>query len=139
MSSTYNDVRATIEGRIATELANSPAIEVAYTNVPFTPSDTASWVKVQLQFNDNQYLTLMSPTTGYNRQTGVLLVDIFTPVGSGAGANYTIAERIKDLFDRETVSNVQFDAASGPQVIIPAALEAYFQTQLSITFDAYLQ
>ena len=81
----------------------------------------------------------MSPTTGYNRQTGVLLVDIFTPVGSGAGASYTIAERIKDLFDRKTVSNVQFDAASGPQAIVPAALEAYFQTQLSITFDAYLQ
>ena len=139
MSSTYNDVRAAIESRIATEMANSPAIQVAYTNVPFTSPDAASWVQVQLQFNDNQYLTLQAPTTGFNRQTGVVVVNIFTAVGVGTGANYTIAERVKDLFDRVTVSNITFDAASGPTVIQPAAPEAYFQTQLSVTFDAYLQ
>jgi hypothetical protein len=36
MSSTYNDVRAAIEGRIATELALAPAYPVSYQNVPFT-------------------------------------------------------------------------------------------------------
>ncbi len=139
MSSTYNDVRAAIEGRIATEMANSPAIQVAYANVPFTPPDADSWVQVQLQFNENEYFTLQAPTTGFNRQTGVVVVNIFTAVGVGTGANYTIAERVKDLFDRVTVSNITFDAASGPAVIQPAAPEAYFQTQLSVTFDAYLQ
>ena len=139
MSSTFNDVRAAIEGRIATEMANSPSVEVAYTNVLFTPPDAANWIKVQLQFNDNEYFTLRGPTSGFNRQTGILLVDIFTPVGVGTGANYTIAERVKDLFDRVTVSNVTFDAASGPFAIQPASPEAYFQTQLSVTFDAYLQ
>ena len=139
MSSTFNDVRAAIEGRIATEMANSPEIQVSYTNVPFTPPDAANWIKVQLQFNDNEYFTLRGPTSGFNRQTGILLVDIFTPVGVGTGANYTIAERVKDLFDRVTVSNVTFDAASGPFAVQPASPEAYFQTQLSVTFDAYLQ
>jgi|TARA_Y100000033_G_scaffold28323_1_gene26885 hypothetical protein len=139
MSSTFNDVRAAIEGRIATEMANSPAIQVAYANVPFTPPDASDWIKVQLQFNDNNYFTLRGPTTGFNRQTGIVLVDIFTPVGVGTGANYTIAERVKDLFDRVTVSNVTFDPASGPFTIQPAAPEAYFQTQVSVTFDAYLQ
>lgn len=139
MSSTYNDVRAVIEGRIATEMANAPAIQVAYANVPFTPPDDDSWVQVQLQFNDNEYFTLQAPTTGFNRQTGALVVDIFTAIGVGTGANYTIAERVKDLFDRVTVSNITFDAASGPIAIQPGAPEAYFQTQLSVTFDAYLQ
>lgn len=139
MSSTYNDVRAAIEGRVATEMASSPAIPVAYANVPFTPPDSDSWIQVQIQFNDNEYLTLRGPTTGFNRQTGVVVIDIFTAIGVGTGANYTIAERVKDLFDRVTVSNITFDAASGPTVIRPAAPEAYFQTQLSVTFDAYLQ
>lgn len=139
MSSTFNDVRAVIEGRIATEMAASPEIQVSYANVPFTPPDAANWIKVQLQFNDNEYFTLRGPTSGFNRQTGILLVDIFTPVGVGTGANYTIAERVKDLFDRVTVSNVSFDAASGPSAVQPASPEAYFQTQLSVTFDAYLQ
>lgn len=139
MSSTYNDVRAAIEGRVATEMANSPAIQVAYANVPFTPPDSDSWIQVQIQFNDNEYFTLQAPTTGFNRQTGAVVIDIFTAIGVGTGANYTIAERVKDLFDRVTVSNITFDAASGPAVIQPGAPEAYFQTQLSVTFDAYLQ
>lgn len=139
MSSTYNDVRAAIEGRVATEMANAPVIQVAYANVPFTPPDADSWIQVQMQFNENEYFTLQAPTTGFNRQTGVVVIDIFTAIGVGTGANYTIAERVKDLFDRVTVSNITFDAASGPTVIQPGAPEAYFQTQLSVTFDAYLQ
>lgn len=139
MSSTYNDVRAAIEGRIATEMANSPAITVAYANVPFTPPDADSWIQVGIQFGDNNYFTLRGPTSGFNLQTGTVLVDIFTAVGVGTGANYTIAERVKDLFDRETVSNVLFDPASGPITVVPASPEGYFQTQVSVTFDAYLQ
>ena len=139
MSSTFNDVRSAIEGRVATEMANSPAITVSYANVPFTPPDGDSWIRVAIQFNDNNYLTLRGPTTGFNRQSGIVLIDIFTAIGVGTGANYTIAERVKDLFDRVTVSSVTFDAASGPFTVQPASPEAYFQTQVSVTFDAYLQ
>jgi len=135
MSSTYNDVRAAIEGRIAAEMASAPSYPVAYPNVPFTPPNDLPWLQVSLTFGDNSYATLAS----FNKQNGLLTVNTFTPVGVGAAANYTIAERIKDLFDRQTVSSIIFDAASGPNVIIPSEPEAaYFQTQLSITFEAYL-
>ena len=134
MTSTYNDVRSANEGRIATELAKSPAYPVAYGNVPFTPPNNAPWVQVQLRFGDNSYATLKA----FNRQNGVLVLNVFTPIGNGAAANYTIAERLKDLFDRATVSGIIFDAASGPAVVTPASPEPYFQTQLTITFEAYL-
>jgi hypothetical protein len=80
----------------------------------------------------------MAPSTGYNRHNGVLAVNIFTPNGQGAGANYTIGERIKDLFDRAKFSGIIFDAPSGPNPITPASPEQYFQTQLTATFQAYL-
>ena len=135
MSSTYNDVRAAIEGRIAAEMASAPSYPVAYPNVPFTPPNNLPWLQVSLTFGDNSYATLAS----FNKQNGLLTVNIFTPVGVGAAANYTIAERIKDLFDRQTVSSIIFDAASGPNVITPSEPEAaYLQTQLNITFEAYL-
>lgn len=139
MTSTYNNVRAVIEGRIATEMASSPALSVAFPNVPFTPTDSESWIKVSLQFEDSNYFTLRGPNPGFNRQAGIVVLDVFTAIGVGAGANYTITERIKDLFDRINVSGVKFDAPSGPTVIEPAAPAAYFQTQVSVTFDAYLQ
>jgi hypothetical protein len=140
MTSTYNDVRAAIEGRIATQMAVSPAYPVAYGNVPFTPPNNTPWVQAQLRFGDNTYATLLpTGSVGYNRQTGTVILNVFTPIGNGAAANYTIAERLKDLFDRQTVSGIIFDAASGPSVVVPASPEPYFQTQLTITFEAYLQ
>jgi hypothetical protein len=134
MSSTYNDIRAAIEGRIAAEMAKEPAYPVAYSNVPFTPPNNQPWVQAQLRFGDNAYATL----TSFNRQNGTLVLNVFTPIGNGAAANYTIAERLKDLFDRQTVSGIIFDAASGPNVITPAAPEPYFQAQLTVTFEAYV-
>ena len=46
MTSTYNDIRAAIEGRIATEMALSPSYPVAYQNVPFTPPNNLPWLQV---------------------------------------------------------------------------------------------
>jgi hypothetical protein len=139
MSSTYNDVRAAIEGRIATQMAASPAYPVSYQNVPFTPPNNTPWVQAFIRFGDNNYATLLpTGSAGFNRQNGTLVVNVFTPIGVGTAANFTIAERLKDLFDRVKLSSIIFDAASGPAQVTPAAPEAYYQTQLTITFEAYL-
>ena len=134
MTSTYNDIRAAIEGRIATELAKAPAYPVSYQNIPFTPPNSSPWLQVFLRLGDNAYATLKS----FNRQNGVLVVNVFTQQSQGAALNFTIAERIKDLFDRQTVSGIIFDAASGPSQVVPSAPEPYYQTQLTITFEAYV-
>jgi hypothetical protein len=150
MSSTYNDVRAAIEGRIATELALAPAYPVSYQNVPFTPPNNTPWVQAFIRFGDNNYATLL-PTSGvgFNRQTGTLVINVFTPQGQGIAANFAIAERIKDKFDRLNLSGIIFDAASGPAQVSAGVIEtgvsassglaaSYSQTQMTITFEAYL-
>lgn len=139
MTSSYNDIRAVIEGRIATEMTSAPVYPVSYQNVPFTPPNNLPWVQVFVQFGDNNYATLQAPATGMNKQNGVLLINVFSPVGAGAGVNFTIAERLKDLFDRQTVSGIIFDPASGPSQVEAPAPEAYFQTRLSVSFEAYLE
>jgi hypothetical protein len=138
MSSTLNDVRSAIEGRIATEMALAPTYPVSYENVPFAPPNNTPWIQVAIRFGDNAYATLLGPSTGFNRQNGTLVINVFTPVGSGSGANLTVAERVKDLFDRAKFSSIIFDAASGPAQVTPASPEPYYQTQLTATFEAYL-
>lgn len=139
MTATYNDVRAIIEGRIATEMAKSPVYPVSYQNVPFAPPNNAPWVQAFIRFGDNNYATLL-PTggEGYNLQTGTVIINVFTPQGQGTAANFTIAERLKDLFDRVRLQGIIFDAASGPAQVSPASPEPYYQTQVTITFSAYL-
>jgi len=134
MTSTYNDVRAIIEERIAAEMATEPTYPVSYQNVPFTPPNNTPWVQALIRFGDNSYATL----TSFNRQTGTLVINVFAPQGSGAAVNFGIAERLKDLFDRLRLNSIIFDAASGPAQVTPAAPEAYYQTQVTITFEAYL-
>lgn len=139
MSSTYNDVRKAIEARIATEMALSPAYQVSFENVPFVPPNNSVWLKVLVRFGASNYATLIGPTQGSTRQSGIIFISIFSPIGTGAGANFTVAERLKDLFDRKTVDKVIFDAPDGPNVVESANPEAFFQTDLSITFNAFLK
>jgi hypothetical protein len=53
MTATYNDIRAAIEGRIATEMAIAPVYPVSYQNVPFTPPNNTPWLQVFLRLGDN--------------------------------------------------------------------------------------
>jgi hypothetical protein len=80
MTATYNDIRAVIEGRIATQMAIAPAYPVSYQNVPFTPPNNTPWLQVFLRLGDNAYATLLpTGSAGFNRQNGTLVVNVFTP------------------------------------------------------------
>ena len=124
---------------IATEMANAPAYTVAFQNVPFTPPNNTSWIQSSITFGIHESATLQSPTSGYNKHNGELIVNVFTPQGAGSGANYTIAERIKDLFHRQTVSQIIFGDTVGPSQVSPASPQPFFQTELSFIFEAWLQ
>ena len=129
-----NTIRATIESRLAAELALSPAIPVVFNNVSYAPTPNSSWVQCLLNFGANNYLTLGSTTNPNNRITGINVFNIFTPLGVGSGSNFTIAKRIRDLYNRVNVSGVYFDAPIGPEVV-SASPEGYFQTQVRVTFE----
>jgi hypothetical protein len=129
-----NTVRSTIESRLATELASSPPIPVVFNNVSYSPTPDTSWVQCLLNFGAGEYLSLGGTSNSYNRITGVIVTNIFTPKGTGAGANFTIAKRIRDLYNRIIVSGVYFDAPIGPEVV-SASPEGYFQTQVRVTFE----
>jgi hypothetical protein len=139
-----NTLRAAIEGRIATEFAASPALQVAYQNVPFTPPNNASWIQTSILWGDSAYLTILTTATrgtgdGFDRRNGTLVFNIFSSRGAGPGANLTIAQRCIDLFSRLQLQNIKFDAANGPRSIEPPAPEGFYQTQVTITFEAYEQ
>ena len=52
-----NAIRATIEGRLATELASSPAIPVVFHNMAYEPTPNSSFVQCLVSFGANEYLS----------------------------------------------------------------------------------
>ena len=131
-----NAVRAVIEGRLATELANAPAIPVVFHNMAYEPTPNSSWVQCLVSFGANEYLSFGGATASDNRIVGLLIISIFTAKGVGPGANYTIGKRVRDLYNRVNVSGVYFDAANGPSVLTSPVPEGYFQTQVRVTFES---
>jgi len=132
-----NTIRATIEGRLATELASSPAIPVVFHNQPYVPTPNSSWVQCLVSFGANEYLTQGGTTGSNNSIIGVIAINIFTPLGVGPGANLTIGKRIRDLYNRVIVSGVHFDPPIGPEVVASPAPEGFFQTQVRLTFETF--
>ena len=130
-----NQVRSIIESRLALELAESPAIPVVFHNMDYEPAVNSSWVQCLVSFGQNEYLSQGLTTDSQNRVVGLLLLNIFTPQGEGPGANYVIAKRVRDLYNRVIVSEVYFDAANGPSVLATPVPEGYFQTQVRVTFE----
>ncbi len=131
-----NTVRQTIEARLATELASSPAIPVVFNNMPFDASAQDSFVQCLTSFGTGGYLTLGGSANSTNTVVGLVLLNIFTDEGIGAGTNYVIGKRLRDLYNNITVSNVIFDSPIGPEVL-SSSPEGKFQTQVRITFEIY--
>ena len=131
-----NTVRSTIEARLATELASRPAIPVVFNNMTFDSTAEDTFVQCQTSFGANSYLTQGGSSDSDNQINGLVLVNVFTEEGLGAGSNFTICKRLRDLYNRITVSSVIFDAPIGPE-ILASSPEGKFQTQLRITFTIY--
>ena len=131
-----NTVRQTIEARLATELASSPAIPVVFNNQPFNSTTQHTFVQCITSFGTGGYLTLGGSANSTNSIVGLVLLNIFTDEGIGAGTNYVIDKRLRDLYNNLTVSNVIFDSPVGPEVLASSP-EGKFQTQIRITFEIY--
>ena len=126
-----NTVRSTIECRLATELASSPVIPVVFSNMSFDSTTEDTFVQCETSFGGGRYLA-----GGVNIVVGLLTINIFTEEGIGSGANYVIGKRLRDLYNKITVSDVIFDSPVGPEVLTSSP-EGKFQTQIRVTFEIY--
>ena len=131
-----NTVRSAIEARLATELASSPSIPVVFNNMAFDSTTEDTFVQCITSFGANTYLTQGGTTDSDNLISGLVLLNVFTEEGLGAGSNFTICKRLRDVYNRITVSSVIFDAPIGPE-ILNSSPEGKFQTQIRITFTIY--
>ena len=126
-----NTIRKTIEDRLLTELNEAPIIPVVFNNTPFEALTEDSLGQCLTDFGAGRYLA-----GGVNVVVGLVVLNIFTKEGVGIGANYVIGKRLRDLYNKITVSDVIFDSPIGPEVTTPSP-EGKFQTQLRITFEIF--
>ena len=134
-----NTVRATIEQRLDEEFRTDEVIPLVFNNVFFDSSTVDQYIQCITSFGSSEYLTQQAPnsaTTATNLVVGLITFNIYTNQGLGAGANFDIAKRLRNLYNRITVSDVRFDPPVGPEILEPTP-DGKFQTQVRITFEIY--
>lgn len=87
--------RRAIESRLATwATARSPALALAWENVPFTPP-AGAYLRAFLM----PALTTSADLAGAHRSyRGVYQISVYSPINAGAGAAESIADEIAALF-----------------------------------------
>lgn len=131
-----NTVRSTIETRLRDEFRTGRPVPIVFSNVPFDASNVDTFIQCTISFASNDYLTQGGNTNSTNFLAGLVVINVFTKQGVGSGENFTICKRIRDLYNRTTVSNVIFDAPVGPEVS-ESNPEGKFQTQIRVTFQIF--
>ncbi len=131
-----NTVRSTIETRLRDEFRTGRPVPVVFNNVPFDSSTVDTFIQCAVNFGDSSYETQGSSTNATIILSGLIVLNVYTKQGVGSGENFTICKRIRDLYNRMTVSDVIFDAPVGPEVS-ESNPEGKFQTQMRITFEIY--
>jgi len=131
-----NVVRKTIEKRLTEEFTDGPFVPLVFNNTPFDASSVDEFIQCITSFGASSYLTQGANTNSTNNIVGLIVLNIFTKQGVGSGENFAICKRLRDLYNRMTVSNVIFDAPVGPE-IFQSNPEGRFQTQIRVTFEIY--
>ena len=132
-----NTIRKDIEQRLIDELQKTPPTKVVFGNQPFNPSPGKNFVQCLVEFTGSEYITLGGTSNSTNNLTGLITFNIFTKIGVGTGSNFTLAKRIKDLYNRVKLNDIFFDPATGPAIIENAAPEGFVQSVMSIPFEIF--
>lgn len=130
-----NSIRKDIEERAIIEFNGAPVIKLIFNNQPFNPSNEINFIQFLVEFTNTEYLTQIGTTNNFNNLTGIITINIFSKIGIGIGSNLTMAQRIRNLYNRVKLNDIFFEPSSGPTVIQNAAPEGYFQSVMSISFE----
>lgn len=98
-------IRAAIMGSIAATWATKTVIDMP--NRPFTAPSNAAWICPRIKMGDSFIGELGDDGVGL--RTGVLMINIFVPPGSGLTTANGYANTLEGYIRRKDISGVRFD------------------------------
>ena len=131
---TFNEMRAAIEGRMAT-FTGCP---IAGDNVPISDAVQAAqdanpqdpWCRITIQDGDRQAVTLGDAVIG----NGVIFVQIFTAERSGSSTARTLADGIASVMQHWRDTDLKTRTA---QLVRVGPSDGWYQVNVQVPFVAY--
>jgi hypothetical protein len=120
----FADERKSIENRFKAEWTATP---IAFDNVPFNPPFNSDWVRLNIQNGDSGYRSLESSI----RHTGIINVQIFTPVNKATKTSRQYADIVSDIFSDQRFDDIVTNISS---INIIDDDDAWLQTNITTPY-----
>lgn len=101
-----------IRSRFKTQVADVLSLVTQYDNQKFDNPDNAKWCRLTIKFGETIQKSVGSPTGNRDRTSGVMIAQLFCPVGAGDGELLTVADAVITAFRRVTDTGVTFSTPS---------------------------
>lgn len=119
---------------VGTVLQNWAATPISWPNRDFTPPESSEWIAVSIRAGDSQQIEIGSPTITH-RHSGLVYVQIFSPIGKGDKAALDIADQIAALFRRYRQSVTNGGIVFRTPTIRAVGVDgAFFQVNVSVPY-----
>lgn len=124
------EIRVAVSAYLADNWTATP---VAYPNQAFDPAGRDYWVRMTLLLGSPAIGEL--GVTGIGIRPGVLMLDVFGPIGEGTKQLSEYAGQLEALFRRQSVSGVEFEEAA----TVDVGPDAYgYHFQVSVNFHTWV-
>ena len=101
----FNNERLAIEDRFEEHWKDT---SIAWPNVAFDMPNNEDWVKITILNGSSSYRAINNS----KRHTGIIVVQLFTPIDSGTSIIRKHADTVVSIFDGKQFSDVVCDVAS---------------------------
>lgn len=129
---TEQEVREAIVSRYLNQF--SAQFPIAIDNVSFSPPETPSkWARINVQFNNGSQDTLGRPGNRKFLSSGVVFIQVFTPINTSTNGNDTTARESKILLDGIRIDDLWL--YNGRVVTVGNSDSKYWQQNVVIEFD----
>ena len=98
----------TVSSRFKTQVADVLSLTTQYDNQNLDNPDNENWCRMTIIPGETQQVSIGSPSTNRERTVGVMIAQLFAPLGKGDGEILDIADTIRAAFKRVTDSGVTF-------------------------------
>lgn len=133
---TFAATADTIRARFNTEFPLVRAsVPIAWDNVAYEPTPQTPWVRLTIVEGEGELAGLAGKGANLYRHRGVVIIQIFVPIGDGDGLARAIADDIATIFRGQLVAGVHFRAPSARRV---GPDEAWWQLNVRIPYRADL-
>lgn len=120
----FENERKSIESRFENAWTFTP---IAFDNVPFNPPSNSDWVRLTISNGDSDYRSLQSTI----RHTGVIIVQIFTPINQATKSGRQYADMVADIFSDQNFDDIKTDVSS---INISDDDDTWLQTNVSTPY-----